>query len=78
MVSYELGVLVWTECCDAKYWPSEASEVDEHRKTKVAECTALLETVAAWESYVLDARFGMRVQTGLDSARWLKGKKGWP
>ncbi|KAL8355920.1 hypothetical protein RB601_001296 [Gaeumannomyces tritici] len=78
MVSYELGVLAWTECCEPGHWPSGADEVDEHRKTKADECLSLLETVAAWETYVLDARFGVRVQTGLDSVRWLKTNKGWP
>lgn len=78
MVSYELGVLAWIECCESEYWPSDAGETDQHRKAKADECLSLLETVAAWETYVLDARFGVRVQTGLDSVRWLKTSKGWP
>ncbi len=41
-------------------------------KQKVKECEEWLEKVARWETYVLDARIGMKVTTGLDSVRRIK------
>lgn len=43
-----------------------------NRKAKVAECEDWLNKVAKWESYVLDARIGMKVTTGLDTIRRFK------
>jgi hypothetical protein len=35
-----------------------------------------MEKTKAWEAYVLDARIGMRVQSGLETLRWFRGKLG--
>lgn len=77
--NYELAVLAWKECCDPKCWPQAASQedVEAYRRAKVAECDKYLENVRNWEAFVLDARVGMKVQTGSDTISWLKGKKGW-
>ncbi|EHA52771.1 mitochondrial outer membrane protein IML2 [Pyricularia oryzae 70-15] len=75
--TYELAMLAWDDVCRPERWPTDADEVEEFRRKKTEECYTLLETVAKWETYVLDARFGMRVQTGLDTVRWLSKKKGW-
>jgi hypothetical protein len=64
-----MAVLAWAETRNATD--------DQIRRRKVDECQEQLETVAKWETFVLDARIGMRVRTGLDTVKWLKGKKGW-
>lgn len=74
---YELAVIAWKESCDSACWPEDPTEVDVYRQTKVAETERYLEHVKTWDSFVLDARVGMKVQTGVDSISWLKRKKGW-
>lgn len=77
---YELAVVAWQEACDRDTWPegiTELADIDKYRREKLDVCQAALEKVAAWESFVLDARIGMRVQVGRDSVKWLKVKKGW-
>lgn len=50
----------------------------KYRKRKLEECEALLETVKGWEAgYTMDARFGMRVQSGFETLAWYRGKMGW-
>ena len=52
-------------------------QADAFRKEKALECLSLLEKVARWESFILDARMGLRVQAGLENVRWLISKNGW-
>lgn len=54
----------------------EAS-LEEFRKEKVEECQASLDKAAAWEAFVLDARCGMRVQTGVETLKWYRKRMGW-
>lgn len=74
---YEVGVIAWKESCDPNCWPEDPAEVDAFRRKKVAETETYLDHVKTWEAFVLDARVGMKVQTGVDSINWLKRKKGW-
>lgn len=74
---YEMAVVAWKEACDLKCWPAAAEESDDFRQKKVAESQEYLDHVKTWESFVLDARIGMRVQTGSDSIAWLRRKKNW-
>ena len=50
---------------------------EEWRRTKLDECQVWLETVSKWEGYILDARLGMRINTGLDTIRWYRKEHGW-
>lgn len=43
---------------------------------KVADCEAWLGKVAKWESYVLDARIGLKVTTALDTLKRYKQLSG--
>jgi hypothetical protein len=72
-----MAVAAWGEACDQRVWPAEAEKVEEFRRKKVNECQEYLGHVKTWEAFVLDARIGMRVQTGTDSVAWLKRKKNW-
>lgn len=89
---YELAVLAWRECCDPTCWPSTDNEttttdddsnkkdtttIDTFRQEKLRQCGEYLDHVKNWETFVLDARVGMKVQTGFDTVAWLKEKKGW-
>ncbi|KAG5921955.1 hypothetical protein E4U42_005644 [Claviceps africana] len=73
---YELAVIAWTQCCNP---PPELSgeEVLQYRRAKTDECQRHLERVKTWESFVLDARVGMRVQSGLETLRWFRRKMEW-
>ncbi|RYP78613.1 hypothetical protein DL769_003174 [Monosporascus sp. CRB-8-3] len=50
---------------------------EEWRRKKLDECQAWLDTLSRWEAFILDARFGMRINTGLDTIRWYRKEHGW-
>ncbi|TWU71231.1 Mitochondrial outer membrane protein iml2 [Metarhizium rileyi] len=75
VATYELGVIAWTQCCNPP--PGTPDEVAGYRRERANECQAHLEKVKAWETFVLDARVGMRVQSGLETIKWFKKKNGW-
>ncbi|KAH6609741.1 mitochondrial outer membrane iml-2 [Trichoderma cornu-damae] len=72
---YEMGAIAWTECCNPPQ--GEANEILEYRRKKMMECEEQLNKVKVWEAYVLDARIGMRAQSGLETLIWFKKKNGW-
>lgn len=55
----------------------KAAALDGFRKAKIEECQACLDKAANWEAFVLDARCGMRVQTGMETLRWYRRRMGW-
>jgi hypothetical protein len=71
--------LCWLECCSP---PAELKEDKEtlakYRHRKLDECEALLDQVKGWDaSYSMDARIGMRVQSGFETLAWFRAKTGW-
>ena len=88
-----MGALAWTEAigADLEDFPTAPSDsheketdgekeetpLEEFRKEKVEECQASLDKAAAWEAFVLDARCGMRVQTGVETLKWYRKRMGW-
>ncbi|KND92029.1 Mitochondrial outer membrane protein iml-2 [Tolypocladium ophioglossoides CBS 100239] len=74
--TYELAVIAWTECCHPPPGMAEDA-VAAYRRAKLDECQAQLDKVKAWEAYTLDARMGMRVQSGLETVGWFRSKMGW-
>ncbi|KHN94118.1 Outer membrane protein, IML2, mitochondrial/Tetratricopeptide repeat protein 39 [Metarhizium album ARSEF 1941] len=75
VATYELAVIAWTQCCNPP--AGTADEVAGYRREKANQCQEHLEKVKAWETFVLDARVGMRVQSGLETLKWFKKKHGW-
>lgn len=55
----------------------EKKDIDARQHKKTDECQMWLDKCAGWGSYILDARIGMRVQTGMDTLRWFKRDRGW-
>lgn len=72
---YETAAIAWTECCN----PPEGTEkvVLAHRREMLEECQRQLDTVSSWEAFLLDARFGMRVQSGLETLKWFRRRMGF-
>jgi hypothetical protein len=81
---YEMAVLAWVEVQNPALRKT-ANEADgdqgldenEWRRKKTDECESWLDTVSKWEAYILDARFGMRLNTGLDTIKWYRREHGW-
>lgn len=48
-----------------------------YRKKKYDECKKRLDVVKVWEAYLLDARIGMRVTSGLETLAWFSKKMGY-
>jgi hypothetical protein len=57
--------------------PTGAAEKQKQRHLAAERCHAALEKVAKWESFVLDARIGLRVKAGQQTLLWVKEKMGW-
>ncbi|KXJ91740.1 hypothetical protein Micbo1qcDRAFT_161747 [Microdochium bolleyi] len=76
---YEMAVIAWAEVQNPKLRRPDGTGGDETawKRTKLDECHSWLDQVAKWEGYVLDARFGMRVNTGLDTLSWYRREHPW-
>ncbi|KAI1334889.1 breast cancer protein [Xylariaceae sp. FL0016] len=83
--NYEMAVLAWAEVQkpemrhSTKEDNTDAANTDETawKRKKLDDCNSWLDKVAKWEAYVLDARIGMRVQTGMDTIRWYRREHEW-
>ena len=67
--NYEMAVVTWADV--------RKQENEDDKRKKAEECYAWLDKVAKWGPFLLDARVGMRVQTGMDTLRWYKREHGW-
>ncbi|KAI1415535.1 hypothetical protein F5Y13DRAFT_145622 [Hypoxylon sp. FL1857] len=77
---YEMAALAWVEVQKPELRRDDDEEEEygeDWLREKVDECQSWLDKVAKWEAFVLDARIGMRVQTGMDTIRWYKREHGW-
>ncbi|KAH7039697.1 uncharacterized protein B0I36DRAFT_419243 [Microdochium trichocladiopsis] len=77
---YEMAVISWVEVQNPQLYMSEASDAEDEtawKRKKLDECHTWLDTVGKWEGYVLDARFGMRVNTGQDTLNWYRREHPW-
>ncbi|KAJ1334142.1 Iml2/Tetratricopeptide repeat protein 39 [Microdochium nivale] len=79
---YEMAVISWVELQNPKLRKSESldntkAEEEAWKRKKLDECHSWLDGVAKWEAYILDARFGMRVNTGQDTLNWYRREHPW-
>jgi len=76
---YEMAVIAWVELQNYSKLHSSEADGDETawKRKKLDECYSWLDTVGKWEAYVLDARFGMRVNTGQDTLNWYRREHPW-
>lgn len=82
-----MAVLAWSEVqqpelgaqseADASDKSEGAAEKAKQRRKKFDECAEWLNKVSKWDAYLLDARFGMRVNTGQDTLRWYRREYEW-
>ncbi|CAJ2512765.1 Uu.00g008840.m01.CDS01 [Anthostomella pinea] len=89
--TYEMAVLAWVEgqnpelrkasntAAEKGSVSSKTTRTGEEAwmRKKLDDCQSWLDKVAKWEAFILDARVGMRVQTGLDTVRWYRREHGW-
>jgi hypothetical protein len=72
---YEKGAIAWSECCN----PPEGTpdEIAAYRREKYDECVKQMDVAKVWETFVLDTRIGMRVQSGIETLSWFAKKMGY-
>ncbi|KAM5342072.1 hypothetical protein ACJ41O_015103 [Fusarium nematophilum] len=73
--AYEKGAIAWGECCSPPDGTEE--EVAKYRRERYDECLKQMDAAKVWEAFVLDARIGMRVQSGLETLSWFSKKMGY-
>lgn len=74
---YEMGVINWMQRIEVaeKGQRNGVNSRDEEERF-VRECEKFVERTAKWESYELDARFGLKIATAQDTlAKWRKSRE---
>jgi hypothetical protein len=56
---------------------ADQEKVLAYRKEKLDECQSYLEKAKVWETFVMDARLGIRMQSGMETLKWFRAKMGW-
>ncbi|KAL6916173.1 hypothetical protein FSST1_007668 [Fusarium sambucinum] len=72
---YEKGAIAWSECCNPPEGTPE--EIAAYRRGKYDECVKQMDIAKVWETFVLDTRIGMRVQSGIETLNWFAKKMGY-
>ncbi|CEI62576.1 Mitochondrial outer membrane protein IML2 [Fusarium venenatum] len=72
---YEKGAIAWSECCNPPEGTPE--EIAAYRREKYDECVKQMDIAKVWETFVLDTRIGMRVQSGIETLNWFAKKMGY-
>ncbi|KAI1320863.1 breast cancer protein [Xylariaceae sp. FL0255] len=65
---YDMAVIAWVK--------GQNDGSQDGVEQRVRDCQHWLDRVAHWESYILDARIGMRATTGMETLKWYKRKHG--